>query len=118
MDTLTLAHQQNNDGCLTVIMAGRLAIDTVAELHSFLSTKLDQAFAVKFDISDITEIDLCGVQLICAACHTALTSGKNLSFSGAVPPCFSSTVSGLGLTGSEKCKYRGDLTCIWFEGAN
>lgn len=117
MDDLSLVRNLDNNGCLYVEIAGRLAIDTVASLHELLKSELSQALQIKLDLTSLTDIDICGVQLICAACHTTLTTEKSFSFSGVIPSCASSAVNNLGLNSSEKCKYRNDMTCVWFKGA-
>ncbi|CAH2031230.1 STAS domain-containing protein [Trichlorobacter ammonificans] len=118
MSDLTVSHTFGNDGQILVTIGGRLAIDTVAGFRAFLTEQLPQAATVKLDAASLEEIDLCGIQLICSACHTALCAGKMFAFSGGIPACVQTTISSLGLQGYDVCKYNSDITCIWCRGVN
>lgn len=118
MSDLSLAHATNDSGQLTVTVGGRLAIDTVAALHALLTEHLPQAGSVRLDAASLAEIDLCGMQLICSACHTALLAEKPFSFSGEPPACIQQAISSLGLQDYKVCKYSTELTCLWCGGTN
>lgn len=116
MSDLTLSHAVDAAGRLTVTIGGRLAIDTVGDLHALLREHLPQAEAVCLNAASLDEIDLSGVQLICAACHTALCARKAFMVSGGMPACMRSAIVSLGLQNYHVCKYSSETTCIWCGG--
>ncbi|ACD95456.1 STAS domain-containing protein [Trichlorobacter lovleyi] len=118
MSDLTLTHSTSSDGsALKISVAGRLAIDTAAELHGLLLEEIPST-NILLDVSGIEEIDLAGMQLICSACRTALRVQKRFNFSGCISPDVKKTIECVGLQRQSTCKHNADLPCIWCGGIN
>ena len=118
MSDLTLSYTLSPDGStLQISAAGRLAIDTAAELHGLLLEETT-ATNILLDVSGIEEIDLAGMQLICSACRTALGVQKRFNFSGCMPPDVKKAIETVGLQRQSTCKHNTDLPCIWCGGIN
>lgn len=67
---------------------GELSIYTVAALRSQLLDALDGAAEVDVDLSEVSEIDSAGMQLMVAAKREAALRDKALRFSGHSPAVF------------------------------
>ena len=118
MSDLQLNHSTSSDGkTLKISAAGRLAIDTAAELQGLLLEETASA-SILLDVSGIEEIDLAGMQLICSACRTALNAQKRFNFSGCVSPDVKKAIETVGLQRQSTCKHNADLPCIWCGGIN
>ncbi|MDK9718819.1 MAG: STAS domain-containing protein [Trichlorobacter sp.] len=118
MSDLNLTRSISNDGTtLTINVAGRLAIDTAAELRSLL---LEEAAPtnIQLDVASLETLDLAGLQLICSACRTALDAQKRFNFSGGMTPDVKKAVETVGLQRQTTCKHYADLPCIWCGGMN
>jgi anti-anti-sigma factor len=119
MSDLNLAHTLLGDGStLMISVAGRLAIDTAADLHLLLLEKAGQAEKIQLDLSEVESIDLAGMQLICSACRSSLESNKRFNFTGCTPPAVTTAISAVGLQRQATCKHNDDLPCIWCGGIN
>lgn len=118
MSDLTVTHTKNDSGCLTVTLGGRLAIDTVADLHELLKEQTPGVSAVMLDTAPLESIDLTGMQLICSACWTIQSQGASLGFSGNQAPCISQATTDLGLNRHTTCKHNSHLPCIMCGGNN
>ena len=119
MPDLNLSHTVSNDGTtLTVMAAGKLAIDTATELHQLLLDQISTVQKIQLDLSGIHEIDLAGMQLICSACRTSLDDRRNFNFSGCMPTAVKAAIAAVGLQRQTTCKHNADLPCIWCGGIN
>lgn len=119
MSDLIISHTLSNDGTvLQIALNGRLCIDTTPELLELLRTTLPTAQKVRLDVSNLAEIDLTGMQLICSACRTALVDKHSFNFSGSLAPCIQEAISTVGLQRHTVCKHDANLPCIWCGGIN
>lgn len=119
MPDLHLKHELSSDGkTLQVIVAGRLGIDNVTELHTLFREQLPGATRISLDLSPLDQIDLTGAQLICAACQAAVTSGKSFNFTHMLSDSIKQTITDLGLHRRATCIHTPDHTCIWCGGIN
>ena len=65
-----------------IAIAGEFGIFTAAAIRADLLTALDHAKEVEVDLTQVTELDSAGVQLMVAAKREAAALNKNLHFSG------------------------------------
>lgn len=119
MSDLVLNHtaDENGNSC-QISLSGRLAIDTVGELHRFLMEHAAGTGVTKLDLTGIEEIDLTGLQLICSACHTNLEAGGRFVFSSKLPESVAKISNLIGLQMFTTCKYNKNSPCIWCGGLN
>ncbi|MGE0917309.1 STAS domain-containing protein [Trichlorobacter lovleyi] len=119
MSDLQLTHSLLADGAtLKISVAGRLAIDTAAELQNLLLEQLDTVSSIQLDLSAVEDIDLAGMQLICSACRTNLEVKKHFNFTGCMAPVVKESIGAIGLQRQTTCKHNDDLPCIWCGGMN
>jgi len=119
MSELTISHTMSGDGTvLEVTLSGRLAIDTAPALLELFKTQMSNAQKVRLSVSDLAEVDLIGMQLICAACRTAQAEGHSFNFSGSLAPCVQEAIGTIGLQRYTTCKHNANNPCIWCGGLN
>jgi len=66
-------------------LQGELTIYTAADMKPYLMAALAQTEALEINLSDVTEMDTAGVQLLILAKREATLSGKRLALSGHSP---------------------------------
>ncbi len=119
MSELTIKHALSDDGSiLKISVSGKLAIDTAEDLKNLLVEKSGMSNSIQIDLSELKELDIIGIQLICSACHTNLNLKKHFNFTGSMGQNVKAAVAVAGLGGKINCKYNYDLPCIWSGGIN
>jgi len=119
MSDLHLTHLPSNNGTsLQINAAGRLCIDTAAELQQFLLEQTTRSSAIKLDLTAIESIDLAGIQVICSACRTMLENNKQFNLTGSPSSAVTSAKEALGLHRQTACKHNDNQPCIWCGGLN
>lgn len=94
---------------------GAMTVQRAGELKARLVDALARSDRVAIDLSRVTEVDLCGLQLLCSAQRTAPQSRKRLAIAGPVPEVFRSAAadagvcvrSGCGADDTGKCPWKG-----------
>ncbi|QEM67994.1 STAS domain-containing protein [Geobacter sp. FeAm09] len=100
----------------TVILDGALTIERGREFRETLRNALAGAQQVVLDVTQVHEIDIPGLQLICSACKTAAAAGKVFTFAGQLPACLMELKDGIGACQTGPCSHNGNASCIWFGG--
>lgn len=101
--------------------SGRLSIGGEMTVHHAieLKTALLEAFAegeeLQLDLKTVMEVDLAGLQIICAAHLGAALSGKGFSVSGAEAGAFAAARKAAGLSGSTRCPKGVGVSCCCVE---
>jgi len=88
-----------NRSARQVALAGEVTIFTAEEIRRQLLAAIDGEDDVDVDLSQVTEIDTAGVQLIVAALREAAQRGRELSFTAGSAP----VVEVMGLLGLSSC---------------
>ena len=107
------ADAREDGGVLAI--AGALTIQRAGEVKALLADALARADRVAIDLSGVTEVDLCGLQLLCAAQRTASRAQKRLDPAGPAPDVFRRAAleagvcvrSGCGADDSGGCPWKG-----------
>jgi anti-anti-sigma regulatory factor len=76
--------------------SGSLSVERASALKDELSAALAAGDAVLVDLSSIEELDLSCLQVIYAALFSAKAAGKELRFSGSLPPNIAKRLSSCG----------------------
>lgn len=119
MSDLQLTQAASTDGSsLQITAAGRLCIDTAAELQQLLLQPAMQSSTVKLDLAAIDDVDLAGIQVVCSACRTMLDHKKQFNLTGSLSPALTSAKEALGLQRQTVCKHNDNQPCIWCGGLN
>ncbi len=77
------AKGQGRQGALAI--TGAVTVQRAGELKSLLADALARTDRVAIDLSQVTDVDLCGLQLLCSARRTATQSRKSLALVGPKP---------------------------------
>lgn len=99
-------------------IAGPVTVQRAAELKAALVGALAKADQVAIDLSRVTEVDLCGLQLLCSAQRTASQSRKRLAFAGLAPDIFRRAAGEAGVCVRTGCGAEDPEKCPWKGGAD
>jgi len=107
------ADETGKRGVLT--LEGAVTVQRAEEIRSFLLSALEAVDEVALDLGKVTEVDLCGLQLLCSAQRTASKWDKRLAPAGEVPAGLRKTAeeagrcfhSGCGATDHAQCPWKG-----------
>lgn len=102
--------EQQQVGIVTV--TGMVTVTQVGALRSVLLEALDQSPRVRVDLGQIDEIDVAGIQLICAAYRQASVSGKLLEVSSAGEH-IRQLVRSAGFAHAAVCDSERKSACLW-----
>jgi len=80
------AEGQGTRDVLTI--EGAMTVQRAAELKALLVDALAKTDRIAIDLSRVTEVDLCGLQLLCSAQRTASRSRQRLALAGPAPDAF------------------------------
>lgn len=97
-------------------LRGTATIDCCNELKAALLDALESSRELIVEVGELDEIDLSGLQLLCAAHKSAMQRDKLLSLRGERSPSFESRIEegGFHCTLPSTClKSRGE-SCLWF----
>lgn len=98
----------------TLKLDGELCIQRAAELKRILLNAQKGAGPVLLNLEGVTDVDLSGLQLICAAHRLAVKSNKSLSID--VSARFRQAAMDAGYKGDRGCTFDQDQTCLWRRG--
>ncbi len=96
-------------------MSGELTVSHVVQAKSVLLEALGRLDYLELDLSLMTEVDISGLQLLCAAHRTAKTQGKRIVVLSA-SDSIDTAVKDAGLPGSEGCATSLSEGCLWAKG--
>ena len=95
---------------------GEMTIQNASEIRSALLEAFADVEVLSLDMAEVTEIDLTGLQLLCAAHRTATTDKKSFCISGTDNETVKSMIRDAGFDRHTGCVHDIDKTCIWVEG--
>ena len=102
--------EQQQPGKLSV--TGALTVAEVGALRTLLLEALGESPRVQVDLGQVVEIDVAGVQLLCAAHRLAASSGRLLEITAA-GECVRQLVRGAGFTHAAVCDGKRKNACLW-----
>ena len=94
-------------------LEGDITIRFADELKGALSRGLSSVDKLFVDPSNVTDIDLSGIQLLCAAHRAATIMGKSFQLVDPVPSGFRGFVVSAGFARHTGCRLDDTRTCIW-----
>ena len=120
MDEMTIERSQDQGahGRRTLKLAGSVTIGQAAGLREALLESLALDNELQVDVSGITQIDLTGLQLLCAAHQSAETSGKRFGVSSCGNEVFGKVAADAGFQRHVGCACDTTSSCIWVGGEN
>ena len=99
-----------------LMLGGALTIHCAEEAKSLLLSAMGSIEDVALDLSGVTEIDLCGFQLLCSAWRTARQRNKRVAHVGAIPVAFLNAAEEAGECIQPGCAAAGHEKCPWKRG--
>lgn len=105
------------DGKTVVVkVTGRMGIEVIAELHHTVLVALCEAEKVQLDCSEVEEMDITALQILCSACKTAAVQKRLFTSLGEQPECLGRLAKESGVHRNGICKHNADQICSWFGG--
>ena len=104
-------------GRVTVQVSGTMTIPMARDVHTALVESFARAGQVLLDLEEVEEIDLTGLQLVCAAHRSALNSGKVFLVKGHRREEILLAATKAGFARRTGCTKDND-TCFWAEGGS
>jgi anti-anti-sigma factor len=95
---------------------GAVTVAQVGQLKEHLVKAIDQAEMVLVDLSRVSQVDIAGLQLFCAAYRQACARGRTLKLCGGGEP-FRDLVRATGFAHGAWCGAREKTACLWTEVA-
>jgi anti-anti-sigma regulatory factor len=97
-----------------LILERELVIGRAQELKAALDAGLGERMIVDLDLSNVSEIDISGLQLLCSAHRTALSKGGNLRISARPSAEIVLAVRKSGFYRHAACRSDVASCCIWY----
>ena len=118
MDELKLERAQDpgTRGKQVLKVSGGVTISDASGFHEALVEALDGASELQVDLSAMTEIDLTGLQLLCAAHQSAVSVGKWFHITDGGNMTFRDIAEGAGFRRQTGCARDTAFSCIWVGG--
>ena len=99
-------------------VSGGLTISDAGGLRQALLAALEAGSELQVDLTEMTGIDLTGLQLLCAAHQSALLGGKWFYITDGGNMTFREMATGAGFRRHTGCARDTSYSCIWAGGEN
>ena len=100
----------------TLKLNGEITLLHAEELLALLNQALEATDHVVIDAGGVTDIDIAGLQLLCAAHKMAMEQNKQLAMGPNQPHVLASRVNQAGLARRQHCDGLKDTNCFWMGG--
>jgi hypothetical protein len=114
--TVCPADTPEPSGARRLIVTGGMTILHGQELKAALLAAMGEARGVVLDLRGVTEVDLSGLQCICAAHRMALSQQKLFVVYREGNPCIAALAAAAGYPRHTGCAQDSGHTCVWAEG--
>jgi len=111
-----LARQSGDASSRVLELSGMLTIHYAGEIKTALMEAFSGAENLTCDLQRISEIDLAGLQLLCAAHRMALGCGISLSVNGLNENAVQPVALEAGFLRHVGCRQDASKTCLWVGG--
>ncbi|MBJ6801918.1 STAS domain-containing protein [Geomonas propionica] len=115
MDEVKLERLTDPQGT-TLKVSGGVTICEARDFREALLAALEEAPELRLDVSELTGIDLTGMQLLCAAHQSARRRGKELRVYDGGNATFREAAKGAGFQRHSGCPQDRACSCIWVRG--
>jgi anti-anti-sigma factor len=106
----------NSKSILKVVLDGELTIQRASELkEAFMAHQLSGK-TLHVDLSNVSAIDVSGLQLICSLHKTAQSCNGSVRIASPVPEPIRQTLKRTGFAGRQSAKPNCGCTCLWDPG--
>lgn len=97
-------------------LEGSWTIERAEELRRVLIEAVEGHERTLIESEGLTELDLCAMQLFCAAHRASLRLGKQLAFDEQRSETFRQMVRDVGFVRKIGCHKDPEISCLWKEG--
>ncbi len=94
---------------------GSVTIENANALKKVLIDLMDQTDSLLINISDISEVDVTFLQLLCSAHKTMISRNRTLTISERCPESFHKTISNSGYSQHKGCPLDKTDSCLWLK---
>lgn len=108
---------REDDGRTYVTLRDALTIVQVAEVREALARAIAARSHTVIDVSDLEDVDVAGLQLLCSAHRSAVGAGVLFDLTG-VNTAFREAVKAAGFRHLEGCSDETRNRCLWMAGAD
>lgn len=108
---------ESANGTRTVYFTGSLTIDKAAAIARALTEILSGAQTVMFNVESLSDADVAGLQVLCAAHRTCEQRKIALSLDGQRSAAFADSVREAGFSRHAGCVAQKPADCLWYDGA-
>lgn len=116
MEEFTAARSGQPDD-LTVTMAGSMTIHFAIEMKETLQAAFNESSKLTCNIENVPEIDLAGLQLLCAAHKSSSAARKPFGIVGLDSEAVRKTITSAGFARHIGCIKDENSRCLWVGGA-
>ena len=118
MEELRLERLQDPEvrGKQVLKVSGGVTVNHACGLHEALTAALEGGSELQVDLSGVTDMDLSGLQLLCAAHQSALRGGKWMHITDGGNTTFRDKADRAGFHRHEGCARDISYSCIWVGG--
>jgi anti-anti-sigma regulatory factor len=118
MDNFSVAQAASADqpGTRVVAIKGCMTIQHGAEIKAALLEAMAGGDTVLLDLNEVTEIDLAGVQFICATHRASMAERKRFLVKKQGNRVIEAVVKAAGVSRSAGCVHGAEQTCAWVGG--
>jgi anti-anti-sigma regulatory factor len=109
-------NQVDAPGTKIVVVNGEMTIQNAGEIRNVLLGAFSDGEGLCLEMGKVTEIDLAGLQLLCAAHKTSMTDKKPFSVSGIDCEAIKTVIRDAGFLRHIGCAQDINKTCIWTGG--
>ncbi|HEX9022379.1 MAG TPA: STAS domain-containing protein [Geobacteraceae bacterium] len=110
--------QEGTDETGVVAISGRMTIEHAGEIRSALLEVFASSDGVRLDLERVSEVDLTGLQLICAAHISSIRLKKRFNVNTTASEPLISFVQNAGFLRHIGCCMDISQTCVWTGGEN
>ncbi len=94
-------------------ITGAMTVQRAGDLKALFTETLARADRVVIGLDGVTEVDLCGLQLLCSVQRTAAQARKRVALAGPVPEVFARAVDEAGVCVRSDCGADDPAKCPW-----
>lgn len=109
-------NRADTTGIKSVVVNGEMTVQHAGEIRDVLMEGFSDGAGLCLELGNVSEIDIAGLQLLCAAHKTAMTNNKYFSVGGIDCAAIRSVIRDAGFPRHTGCAQDIDKTCIWTEG--
>ncbi|SNB44783.1 STAS domain-containing protein [Geobacter sp. DSM 9736] len=117
MSDFTVTHSMSEDGEVRVVtLSGEMTIMHAGELRETLLSALAGEGKFRVDVTAVTDIDLAGLQLLCAAHRAAVGARGTMTLNREGNEGFVDAARAAGFPRHVGCSRDTEKSCIWVGG--